>query len=220
MRRLSINFHLQLRPLSIQCLQLGILLSHRIRSSSCPAHTVDRGLDLVTAIHALIVLIDLISENIEARAGNAPAAALSRIHRLFTDLDAAVRKSKFHLVKIGMVDADDRVEFVRVFITRRIVADRMSVAVGSSDLGSMLLHIEVTANRLREIQNIRVRRVDIFCRGNHELSGIIVDQELRARVAESSCGIKSSHGRLILFTIFKLFIDVCLCAVTALGKPR
>ena len=119
-----------------------------------------------------------------------------------------------------MIYADDRMEFVGILISRRIVADGLSGAVGSSDLGSVLLDVEVTALRLREIENVRVRGGNIFCRSNHELSCIVVDQELRACIAESSRRVKRCDRALVLLTISQLLVNIRFRAVTTLGKPR
>lgn len=162
------------------------------RSRSRTTHHVDRSLDLVTHIHALVVLIDVVIMQADTGVGYGPSAVSAHdAHRLLTCLDITIRQRECHLIKILVADTDRAVEIVGIFITRRIVAYGLTCAVRTADLVSALLNVKVTTQSLGIIEYVRICCVDIACTGYHEFSGILIEDKL-CITADRLCCVKSS----------------------------
>ena len=179
------------------------------------AHVFDRFFDLVAEVDGVVVGLD-------AKAGrhphiHAPAGGRA-IHAALAGLDVAVGDAELHVVDVGMVDADRRVEVVGILVAGRVVADALALGVFGLELGAALADAQIAAARLGEVKNIRIVLLVVVGGGDHELPVDLIDHKLGV-FAQFPGRAKSCNRRLIGFARLQLLGEGLFGAVAALVKP-
>lgn len=195
----------------------GRIISHREAGSGGVLHLIDGILDLRADVQAVIILL---RAEIGAEAGRMDVPAVRiRSHLLFAGLDVTARNTEFHIVEVRIADANLRLQVIRILISGRIVADQTAALVLLLQLVTAFLNVEIAAECLRKIKYIGVGLRQVGGRGHHKLTRVVIDVQLGV-LTERSRDMKSGNRSLILLTIGKLLLDVCLGAVASLAEPR
>ena len=137
---------------------------------------------------------------------------------MLTGLDVTVADAEFHVVHVGVVDADRGIEIVGILIARRVVADRLAFRVFLFELGPALADVEVAARGLAEVKNVRIRFAEPARAGDHEFPVVVVDEELHV-LAEAAGRAECRHGLPVRLAALELGCQLCLRAVAAAVEP-
>lgn len=176
---------------------------------------LDGFFDLVAEVHGLVVIVQAEVGGV----GGVDFPARGRDgHALLAGFDVAVADAELHVVHVGVVDADRRVEVVGVLVARRVVADGLAFGVFALELVAALADVEVAARDLVVVEDIRIRLAELARTRHHELAVILVDQELHV-FAEASGRVESGDSLLVGLAALELGGQVCFGAVAAVVEP-
>ena len=140
-------------------------------------------------------------------------------HACFAGVHRAAVEVKRHIVKIRVVDAHRHLEIVGILVARRIVAHGLAVH-GALHLAAVLADVQITAGRLRKIEDIGVAGRKVTAPVHREFARAVVDIELGAALAEGARAVERRRLCLIFFTVGKLLFYLLHRGMTAFVEPR
>ena len=131
-------------------------------------------------------------------------------------IDGGVVYAQVDLGKVRRVDVDGQVKVVIQVVARRIVALALAVLGLAIDLGPMLVDIHVTAEYLRELDDVRVGVTPARLRGNDQQSCVLVEHDVGTPGRERARGVEGRQALGVGLAVGELLADV-VCRAGAIA---